>query len=430
MKLISPLLFSLAIFCGPLAESSYAGVNLIYGFYSTSFTDIGGAPDIVRKHRSDVDVSGMFGRGWEFNLEGRQITLASPNRGTLELDRNPQGQLIRIGKNGSEVYQISYNQAGFVSVIVSSTGKKSTYRYQGNLLVENVDAENNKYTYSYNEGGKLVRILYPDGRTYSVSYQADRKTVASVVRKGGTKLRYQFKLTPGGKNAPFPSWGGRSLIETRTTVVSSTKGSRVNANQTYFWQFHRANGGGRLKSYYKYTKNSFSEEYFYMPSGLLSRWKSSNGISREYKYDKIHKKVRVVFTTYPNSRKPRLTTVYAYNSDGDPTYANNTLDEKVVMKYSSTGLLVSMEATGFKDHKNEPMKDCQLTFDHDSQGRMKSTSVPGSGSLYYQYDKNSEISKIGANPKKGGHERRVLITQCISKMSLLMVEAGQKSRSR
>ncbi|TVR54394.1 MAG: tandem-95 repeat protein, partial [Puniceicoccaceae bacterium] len=170
--------------------------------------------------------TGQFVRTWDYTYEGtslrirhtdfngvvidtyhdshrRPVRVEDPSTGTVTLDYDAAGQLIRRIQ-GRFVEEFTYDEAGRITAIHDALGLRTTYSYdeEGNVLTE-TDARNATTTFEYNALGQRIRMVDALGGVTTFAYDA----VGNLTR-----------LTDAGGSTTDYTYDAHNLIRTETTA--------------------------------------------------------------------------------------------------------------------------------------------------------------------------------------------------------------------
>lgn len=177
---------------------TYAGnVHTANGNLMLSFSDVyvpgrGIQTTITRTYNSCSSNSGIFGYGWNSELD---VKITVKNKGPIQYidaDRtvhyfeqlsdgtyqSPPGLYLTLVKNGNGTYTIT-----------EKNGLKYNFSSVGDLT-SITDAQDNTLTYTYTSG-KITGITDPSGRTTTISYGTNNK-VSQVIDYASRKTTYAY----------------------------------------------------------------------------------------------------------------------------------------------------------------------------------------------------------------------------------------------
>lgn len=142
---------------------------------------------------SDGVADGSFGKGWSHNND-------------ISLKKKANGDIIfLVGSNQSEVFlfdamQNLYRPAPRVTSILERDGEGLfirydkggiKYKFNSNLkILEIVDRNSNKLSFSYDSQGNLINITDPSGRIIQITYTSGR--ISSIADPSGRIFKYEY----------------------------------------------------------------------------------------------------------------------------------------------------------------------------------------------------------------------------------------------
>lgn len=356
------------------------------------------------------------GKVEDFNSDGKLVRVKNKNGYYVNLNwSNKQLKSIKDSQ-GKQLFFEWYPDNKIKHI--SSTGKKkTTYKYEGDNLVESTDVAGNVFKYSYDSNHNLEKITYKDGSTMDIKYHKKTMFVASVKEKNGEFTSYDYDSNP--KNPDFHYWTivkkksptGRE-VSNRYEYEIKTKPDGAH----YTYRILTDINGLRTETIYseccslplKITRGKEVTTFDYNDKGLLTKKSSSRGEYVELKYHKKFNKITEVV-----NRKGR--TAFEYDKKGNLKKAYNKKNA-VLLIYDSKGRITKMI-----DQEVKTKKKRVLSFKYNSLGKPVEIAMERVGKINVAYDNFGEIKKVES---KAGHKMALQVTKAFQSLLTIVKPAG------
>jgi YD repeat-containing protein len=269
MKALSIL--SLTLLTTQIPIKTRAAVNMKYGNYKTSASDI---PGVQRTYNSRSLYRGVFGFGWCSNLDikliirdgqpmldecgvqtpapeeakrlfdraGRPL-MVNAMGGRLKLTYSPNGNLSSLRDTRGKIWQVSHSSDGsFIQQFLTSHGREVSFSYQGPDLIQVRDSSRTTFAYKYDDLHNLTAVTTNEDRSEQIRYEPDRDLVLEYVRVDGCQESFTYSnlKTPVG------------VTEVAAAVIDC---GAAHSTVVHEFQYSIYPGGGALLSKTKSTVN-------------------------------------------------------------------------------------------------------------------------------------------------------------------------------
>lgn len=145
-------------------------------------------------------ITGTVIYSFAYNGEGLLISIEDTDGNTTLIERDSQGDPLRIVSPFGVVTSLSLNGDGYLSSIVDEGGIGHSFTYTNlGLLTEYIDPNGNPHEFTYDNFGRLIKDQNPAGGFMELSRtdQEDRYTVDITTAEGRTTSHTIEKLPTG-----------------------------------------------------------------------------------------------------------------------------------------------------------------------------------------------------------------------------------------
>lgn len=353
-----------------------------------------------------------------FNNKGEMFKIKNKNGYAVNLNYE-KGQLKSIKDSAAKQLFFDWFQDGKVKHISSAGGKKTSYKYRGDDLVESKDIAKNLFAYTYDSNHNMTSIGYSDKTKLKISYLPKTLFVNKVVSRDGESTKYDY-----GSNSKNPDnhyW---------TTVTKTVAGSKEKSINKYEYEIKTKPDGSKYTYRIATTVNSLKTEtiyseccslplkitrgnhtttFEYNAKGLLTKKASTKGDIVELEYHKEFNKITKVVNN-------KGWTKFAYDKKGNLTRATNNKGKSVALFYDIKGRIQKMFDKDSKSNKTRI-----LSFEYNALGKPVEIKMKGIGKINVAYDNYGEIKKVKSDQ---GHKMALQVTQAFQSLLAIVKPAG------
>jgi RHS repeat-associated core domain len=320
--------------------------------------------------------------------------------------------------------RLRFNEAGqIIEVKESQKNYKTSYEYENYRLIRMKTIGGKEYNLSYNEAGYVSSIKAPDGS--EVNYEYDEEgNLKTLIDQAGYRLEYQYD-----DNHLMISYKSRETEELIIENSYDEKGrviKQVNAlkEEVYFeYEENKTIVVGESKTEtvetdnYGYTKKHDERETEYDLEGRIKKTKTKEGIEKEYKYNElgqvIEEKTAGKIRSYNYDEKGNIKRIidenneetnFEYNDQNQITktiYPNGEISER---KYNELSQIIyEKDEVGIEtwySYDNTMMASQtdalgnKIQFKHDQIGRRISYEDQIGNITNYKYDERGLLIEI------------------------------------
>jgi RHS repeat-associated protein len=345
------------------------------------------------------EATGDEGR-YSYDSAGRLATIQSPNGGITSLaydamgnlartkdplgnehryTYDPAGRMTRVTNASGQTSSLSYDASGLLAERSLPDGRKMTYRYDPNgALAEEADGKfsiiyrydtqwkltgveytsiGKKTAAEYDEYGRRVRLVLPDGKAIRYEYDSFRR-VSSVVLPDEKKIRFTYDAKGRQERIIYPNG--------------------ITGYQEY-------DATGRvLKTYYRNrdSRTIFEEDYRYDLSGNLAEKKNAAGKRVSYRYDASG---QITEADGPDSAER-----YVYSMGGNRKELRKASDT-IRYTYDLADRMVKAGDQNFGyDAAGNLISRGAVRLDFDSNNKMVSATGPSGSKVAYGYSPSGD----------------------------------------
>ncbi len=343
-----------------------------------------------------------------FDRAGRLVQNMDVSGHWIKIDRNPQGQVIKVTDNKGRA--LKFQRPSKNQLVVKGSSQKATYTIDNkDNLVQAVNSKGEVFKHTYNRYHNLTSTQYSDGTTEVLTYNTEKDWVVAFKDRRGCKESYKYHSNAKSRNHYW-------------TDVRKICGTRVTNNSRYeFWnkahpsggQYlyrarQRENTGGRSlvtdmifdhKTGFPLstTRNGLRTRFLYNADGTL---KTRVEKSRKVFYSHYHRKckkpgqVRIQYLQAGGKKVRRqVSTLLQYSP-------NKCHLVKASQKQTGRWVAVKRDLQGrIVDMWDQSKKRIHVAY-NDRVGKPQRITRPGIGSVGLMYDKdgNVDASKTKADP--------------------------------
>ncbi|THF81684.1 S8 family serine peptidase [Cohnella fermenti] len=334
-----------------------------------------------------------------YDRNNRQVSLTDPAGNTTSQAYDNVGNQASETDGNGNITRYKYDEQGRLISVVNALGEITAYTYDlnGNKLTQR-DGTGHVMTYEYNAVNKLVRTIYPGGRTgQEGSYTYDLSKVESMTYTVTGQL--ETRQDRNGNTTAYVYDAHDRLLSTTVTGPELTSdeserqirytydknGSQLSVTDSTGTTRRTYDSLGRVVS--KSVPGIGTSKFQYdVTTGLTTGYYAE--ITTDAKNNsttKVYNNVgRLKYVINGTSPTATATVTYEYFSDGSQqtvTYANTT---KESYTYKTNGLLDTL-----KNYKGSTLLDQYVyTYDNAGNQKTKTETVNGvaKGTTSYAYD--------------------------------------------
>ncbi len=337
------------------------------------------------------------------------------------LQYNVQDKLTSIEDKVGNVFEITLNTEGLITVIQSSKGT-SNYQYNGTALITSKDVAGNMYWYDYDTYKKMIAIHYTDSSSLLIEYYTSNSYVKKITDRNGkvTEYVYKYFYTPEGKvdDDHYATY----------VIKENIYYGKLDSN---FYEYEeRVKPGGDRYTYRIFTRISgYETETIYSENCKnplkISRgssistfvynnlcnlvYKETNSTITKVEYDPvINKIIRTVNIEKEN--EDSTVNLFIYNKNGDLIRAEEG-KQWVTLSYNKENRISKMEYEGGV-----------LNFEYNSYGKPVLIELEEGGKVSVKYNEDGEIVKVESSD--GDHNMALKITQAFQNLLSRVKPAG------
>ena len=313
---------------------------------------------------------------FDYDVMKRLTRVQDAQGNTLQLDRDTNGNLLRLVDAKGHLTKWQYDAVSRVIAKAYNDGTTEAYTYSQGLLSQSKGARNQIVNYSYDANSNLTLIDYPNMSDVSMSYD-NLDDVTQIVDGVGT---HGFTYDNRGKllslDGPFAddeqtfTYDALQRLQTQTVGRGASGGTQ---SQSYAYD-----ALGRLSTLTSggtQGVGAFNFSYVGL-TRMLEGLQMPNGAQSTHSYDSLHRLTEVSNLSPANSVQSR----YAYSYDNRQIRTAMQVERageplrQVNYTYDTVNELVGETATGGVAGSNY-----SNAFSYDAMGnRLKLDSVQGS----------------------------------------------------
>ncbi|HEY7554703.1 MAG TPA: DUF6531 domain-containing protein [Candidatus Binatia bacterium] len=367
------------------------------------------AVDILRLRFKD-------GAIWQFDSAGRLQSKADRNGNIIQISRDGQGRVVRIGLFLGGELTVDYTGAGIAS-ITDAIGRQVHYSYDAQGRLDRVtDSAGGITSYTYDSEHKMLTVTDARGITYLTNeYDAEGRVVRQTQADGGV---WTFEYTG---NASFISQ--TTVTDPRgqvTTYRLNAAGYQVSETDALGRTtiLERQAGTNLVSSVTDVLKRSTRFEYD--SAGNVTRMTDPANNVRYFTYNPTYNRVTVVtdplgqVTRFEHDGLGNLTatfdplgnrTTIAYNRFGQPASVTDPLGNVSTFAYDNVGNLTAIsdplgnnaqrtyDAVSRLTSQTNP-RGKKTSFVYDALDRLIQITDAASGSTQFGYDGNGNLLSV------------------------------------
>lgn len=179
-------------------------------------------------------------------FDGSVFTRNLPSGSVQKFDT--QGKLIYLQKGSKEFFKISYNGNKIVNLIDAQARKlnfnynpsgklkniigpssiQSEYKFDGENLVSVTNGWGNKYFYQYDSVHNLTKVNYPDGTHRQLAYDENKDLIKSFKDRSGCTETFDYTISQDDPKMHY--W---------TTAEKKCDGKTISSSKYEFWHKER-----------------------------------------------------------------------------------------------------------------------------------------------------------------------------------------------
>lgn len=329
--------------------------------------------------------------------KGRMTAMYDKNGNFLKLDWEKNNLKEVVDNNGRKL-SFKYFQNGKVQKVTGPNGLSAEYKFA------NLDDLNwvkngwgNVYKFAYDDLHNLVKVDYPDGTAFSLTYDKQKDWVTGYTDRQKCVESYGYEYSKEDPKNHY--W----------STVKKVCGKEVIADNKYeFWYRNRSSDGKAylnrvLTSVNDNTtdvtyheifgrpltiiRNSEKVSFTYHANGLVQS-KAQTGARFEYEYDQKQKKVSRVVAVFSDTKgKPlaKKSSEFKYDDKGNLNFAQNSDGQKVNLTYDNRGRINTIT--------DQAKKVVKIEYE-EKFGKPAIVTRPGLGTIRVSYKSSGEINKV------------------------------------
>lgn len=307
---------------------------------------------------------------WKYGPASDVLQETDENGSVINREYDDRFNLTKINYPDGTQSGYKYDEFDRIVEIADATGDlKFTYDSEGKLL-STVDAHDQKVSYRYDEIGRRVAVVYPDGNetgyTYNDKGQITRLTTAAIV----ADYVYDDALNVSARNIKLVN--GDANKEYSENYTYNTAGKIVSLTQSE---------GDKPLSEYRYDYDSIGNIVF--KSVILYEGTKKTQESYRYEYDELNHLSKVFLSDGDNEK---LQEEYRYDEFGNCIYSNVAGKERI-NKYDVLDCLIN---------SCSPDGSYNVDYSYDDNGSLIATTGSENTTRDYNYDGNlRRINKDG-----------------------------------
>ena len=301
-----------------------------------------------------------------YSATGYVTGIADRNGRTTIVERDGSGQPTGIVSPAGQRTALTLDSDGYLEKITSPGGAQQHFEYSDGLLTREVDARGGIHTFTYADGGRIIKDQGPVGGGWDISRvdQGPAGELVTMTTAGGMMTTYAASNSFGAQ-----SKSGATFKGTRTRLVTSPNGLVTALETDAFGNSHSTSPDGTVIEAHDAPDPRFgmsapftTRQVVTMPSGLSvvftgsrSAVTASDGVTLVSQTDRVA----------VNGRE----TVSTYDAASRTTTRTSPTGRTSVHSYDDHGRLVRVQAGTLAPR----------TFTYDGLGRLVSTTFGTGG---------------------------------------------------
>jgi len=330
---------------------------------------------------------------YTYDSYGNPDTITSTDAGTIDLDYNTRGVLVKQkDAKGAETGYFYDGMNRMVRIEYPDGSSVSNSYYANGLLHTTTDQLSNQTTYSWTLAYKEETITFPDGGTVSNTYDAADRLIRTTKNTKHTN----YELDSVGRVTSVSS--AYSVVENSYDPVGNLTNSVLDPSGLNLWT---TVGYDALKRPINQQSAIANQQFFYDTLSRMTNridqaskhWGSEydllgrktkalrpSGASEQFVYDASGN--RIGFT---NAEGKPIT--FGFDAQGRVTAVTNAIGKVTAFTYDLNGNIISR-----RDAKN-----AETLYGYDSLNRLANVTHEGIWKAGFTYDPNGNVTAI-SNP--------------------------------
>ena len=352
-----------------------------------------------------------------FNEEGLLVKIQDKNGYVVNFDYD-KGKLKSLKDSQAKQLFFDWFTDGKVKSIWSVGDKKTSYKYDGDDLVESTDVNGNTYKYKYDATHNMVAVEYQDGTKMEIGYTKKTRFVSEIKARDGAVTKYAYDSNP--KNPDLHYWTIVSKQEADGKWMDNRYEYEIKTKpdgSQYTYRILTEINGLKTETIYseccslplKITRGKHVTNFEYNEKGLLVKKTSTKGDHIELQYHATYNKItRVV--------NKNNWTNFEYDKKGNLSKASNSEGKSVLLIYDRDGRITKMI-----DYEKKSNVKRTLSFKYNALGKPVEIAMDKMGKINVAYDNYGEIKKLES---KDGHKMALQVTQAFQSLLSIVKPAG------
>lgn len=322
---------------------------------------------------------------YEFDSSGRLLSIKDLNgKGlTLTYDASNPDRLLTVATSSGDTGTLGYNASGLVSSLTLSDGRTVSYAYTSGRLTSVTDVRGKSWTYQYDAGGRLEKIIDPLGHA-QVTNVYDAATGRITSQTDATSRTTLFAWDPTTQTATITDPSGHVWkdVYENFILVKKIDGTGKTAQLGH--------DGDLNATTITSTGGEATTQTFDADGNVLTQTgpPSLGSPQKTYTYNALDEVVTVTdprgkVTSYTYDGSGNVLTVtqdgvliwtYTYDASGRMATSTDANSSTTSYSYDSDGNVASI--TGPDPDGPGPLGNPITSFTYDSQGNMLSETSP------------------------------------------------------
>ena len=354
-------------------------------------------------------ISGPGGSvSYAYDAMGQKIAVSDPS-GTTSFAYDDWGNLQSLTDAAGQMTRFDYDNAGKLLHEIRPLNQQTSFDYDPQGRLDTItDAKLQVTDYGYDDQSRLETIAYADGRSVTLSYDADGNLAG--YDDGVTSATYEYDAL-GRKTKETVDYGSFSKSFSYSYAANGLKSSFTAPDGTVYEYSYGDNNELREISIPNLGAISFADYQWTRPARIVY----PGGSTREMDYDGLMRLTQLTSTTaggnvlldysyeYDNSGNIMSKNTehgeysYGYDSASRLTGAEHPILDDESYAYDEVGNRTSASnAEGEIAHNanNELERYGELEYEYDDNGNMTEVILSGQVVFVYHYNDDNRLVKV------------------------------------